>query len=912
MNRRALWSLAVPILWVLQGLVWPALAGPNAGGVLLVHCNPAMEVPGEATFVDGELAACDSAVVQAPADSTVLWFIYAAFPSGSSPRLKVVTFGCQFDADSVGILWAAPRPGSSELRYEPTAYWPYPGSGTMMGFTEALTDSVDEIYAFAGYGPTGETFSVVAHPDSVQGGRFADDGTPSELDAIADFGSLGFGVAGALACPQPADTSGEQNSASQQGEGESAPEEGSGGLDSPGGPGDMTFVEMTTTSDSAFVRESRELEVEYGLRVLSTIPPDGVFCRATGDQRSALSEDPRVSIATADTIPNPVENVQFGQPGYAEGVWNDMVTFPLPDTTGRGDSPIDEGPPIEEPRHGPCNDPEAQTSVYMMGQVGVSLFFVESVDSTACGYPDSTENWTVAEVDSAADYIRRGLRDLSDVAPVGAQLRFNWGDNRIVRIPSEPIRTSIASDVWIDQVMDSIGAPPVPEGHHGAVWRVHAWNNLRRAAPDFSYDWWFTIFVIRDVCDPGHSFPGGYLSHAGLFGPSTTLLYYNGKGQQHDVSNLYSIVAHETCHVFGAPDEYASSACVCDSTRFGYLRETNGNCENCGSGTPCLMRANSNFVLCPSTLAHIGWRDSDGDGILDPIDHPLADQSLPVTIGETLSRGDWVDIFQDNTWVKRLIATDWCRDRGVMLWDGIKFDGQHADSGAYLYTRNGEGSPASAGTLARDEASPVIYDLHVAASHDDSRTDTLSFRFLDPDTHVGRVRATATPNFSGPPEQSIILDWLFTERDSLDAPVARTFHLAPTGSWTVNLRVWDVGAGHTYLAQFPLCSGCPSGVPQDQVYVPELRLSRGRPNPSGGWVAWDVERKAGGKVDLRVVDVSGRCVKAWSERVLPGGSTKVLWNGLDEVGDRVASGRYYLVVIDESGNTRSAPTTIIR
>jgi hypothetical protein len=231
MNRRAFWSLAVPILCVLQGLVrpGPAVGGVNAGGVLLVHCNPAMEVPGEATFVDGGLAACDSAVVQAPADSTVLWFIYAAFPSGSSPRLKVVTFGCQFDADSVGILWAAPRPGSSELRYEPTAYWPYPGSGTMMGFTEALTDSVDEIYCFAGYGPEGENFALVANPDSVQGGVFADDGTPSELDAIADFGSLGFGVAGALACPQPADTSGEQNSASQQGEGEPAPEEGDDG-----------------------------------------------------------------------------------------------------------------------------------------------------------------------------------------------------------------------------------------------------------------------------------------------------------------------------------------------------------------------------------------------------------------------------------------------------------------------------------------------------------------------------------------------------------------------------------------------------------------------------------------------------------------------------------------------------------
>jgi hypothetical protein len=182
-----------------------AIAGPNAGGVLLVHCNPALTVPGEATFVDGGLAACDRAVVQAPADSTVLWFLYAAFPLNSSPSVSVVSFGCQFDADSVGILWSAAPPGSAALRYEPEAgngvYWPYPGTGELLGFANPLTGTLNEIYVFAGYGPTGETFSVVANPDSVQGGRFADDGTPSELDEIADYGSLGFGAAGYAPCP---------------------------------------------------------------------------------------------------------------------------------------------------------------------------------------------------------------------------------------------------------------------------------------------------------------------------------------------------------------------------------------------------------------------------------------------------------------------------------------------------------------------------------------------------------------------------------------------------------------------------------------------------------------------------------------------------------------------------------------
>jgi hypothetical protein len=164
----------------------------------------------------------------------VLWFVYAAFPSGSSPRVTVVSFGCQFDADSVGILWSAAPPGSTALRYEPEAgnnvFWPYPGTGELLGFASPLTGTLNEIYCFAGYGPQGESFFVVANPDSVQGGVFADDGSPSELDPIEEYGALGFGRAGTLACPvfdsqqgQPGDGQAENQ---QQNSGQAGGEDG--------------------------------------------------------------------------------------------------------------------------------------------------------------------------------------------------------------------------------------------------------------------------------------------------------------------------------------------------------------------------------------------------------------------------------------------------------------------------------------------------------------------------------------------------------------------------------------------------------------------------------------------------------------------------------------------------------------
>jgi hypothetical protein len=192
--------LSLSVLIGLASCPTDLLAGPNEGGVLLVHYSPTAAVPNDPTFVEGGLAACDSAIVQAPADSTILWHVYAAFPPESSPRLKVVTFGCEFDENSVAVLWSATRPGATEIRYEPSVYWPYTGSGTSIAFEEALTGEVNEIFVFAGYGYEGETFAVVAHPD--HGGTFASDGVPSELDSIVDYGSLGFGSPGSRSCPE--------------------------------------------------------------------------------------------------------------------------------------------------------------------------------------------------------------------------------------------------------------------------------------------------------------------------------------------------------------------------------------------------------------------------------------------------------------------------------------------------------------------------------------------------------------------------------------------------------------------------------------------------------------------------------------------------------------------------------------
>ena len=81
-------------------------------------------------------------------------------------------------------------------------------------------------------------------------------------------------------------------------------------------------------------------------------------------------------------------------------VWNELLTSSEPglDKSGEG-GPID--PPLlpDSIEVAPDRDPEAQTSVYMLGEVGVSLLFVESADDSPCDRANGvyTENWNEAD-----------------------------------------------------------------------------------------------------------------------------------------------------------------------------------------------------------------------------------------------------------------------------------------------------------------------------------------------------------------------------------------------------------------------------------------------------------------------------------------------------------------------------------
>ena len=151
---------------------------------------------------------------------------------------------------------------------------------------------------------------------------------------------------------------------------------------------------------------------------------------------------------------------------------------------------------------------------------------------------------------------------------------------------------------------------------------------------------------------------------------------------------------------------------------------------------------------------------------------------------------------------------------------------------------------------------------------------------------------------------------MFTERTHSEAPESTLFTVSPNGhEWTLSLYVWDASGDS---AEQELEFVPTAGVRGSNVYIPELGLTPGRPNPSNAWASWDVTRATPGIVSLRVVGVDGRRLRTWTDRSIPPGTARVWWDGRDDHGVPVPSGRYYLVVTDRRGSMQSRSETIIR
>jgi hypothetical protein len=181
-----------------------ALAGPNAGGTLILHASSVTYTSDIQVYCGlSALTACSSAVATLPwaSGAPSVFYAIAAFPPSAEPRLKRISFGIEYDSAKF-IMLGHGTCADFEIA---DGGWPAPGTGTGQSWTSTQTELLTEAYWFAGYAyseqaPDSITFALVPHP--TQGGVFADDGSPGTEDSIVDFGVLGLGKPGYLPCPQ--------------------------------------------------------------------------------------------------------------------------------------------------------------------------------------------------------------------------------------------------------------------------------------------------------------------------------------------------------------------------------------------------------------------------------------------------------------------------------------------------------------------------------------------------------------------------------------------------------------------------------------------------------------------------------------------------------------------------------------
>jgi len=287
--------------------------------------------------------------------------------------------------------------------------------------------------------------------------------------------------------------------------------------------------------------------------------------------------------------------------------------------------------------YGPTGE---RTSDYMLGSVAVAIILPESDGSI----DPNTEDWTLGEKDSVRQEIAEGLNWWMDKARGrGIALDFILASEYPITVLTsyEPIsrpggRPSWGSHehLWIDEVMAGLGYDSHSLNEYLLEVRDYD-NDLREANHT---DWAFTIFVVdssHDV-DPqtGDPTPGMFSNwisaYAWIAGPHIVLTRDND-GWEFD--HMGDVLAHEIGHLFGAPDEVAPSWSCQDSSscqvEWGYLSEPNQNCQvsacsrpdgNCIMIAPRFGPAGNYNTICEHTEAHIGWRDSDSDGLPDPVD----------------------------------------------------------------------------------------------------------------------------------------------------------------------------------------------------------------------------------------------------------------------------------------------------
>lgn len=221
------------------------------------------------------------------------------------------------------------------------------------------------------------------------------------------------------------------------------------------------------------------------------------------------------------------------------------------------------------------------TSARLTGKVAVGLIIVEG--------PTANLKFSSAERTKVIAEVQNGLGWLGSKSSPAA---ITWVyDIRVVTVSAKP---SASDDTgaekearWRDPAMQQLGFGTGMAGVQAYVENLRSTKNT---------DWAYCAFFTK--------YPLGHFAYASIGGPRL-VMHYDNDGWGPD--NIDRVFAHETGHIFMAPDEYAASGCDCGG-QWGVFNVPNSNCENCapGGGVACIMKSNS-WEMCSYTPYHLGF-----------------------------------------------------------------------------------------------------------------------------------------------------------------------------------------------------------------------------------------------------------------------------------------------------------------
>lgn len=263
------------------------------------------------------------------------------------------------------------------------------------------------------------------------------------------------------------------------------------------------------------------------------------------------------------------------------------------------------------------------TGEFLLGRVAVTPVLFESDGSIDV----ESQDWTPEEIDVALQRVTEGVGWWTDtLATLNTvhSLEFVIDDTFAVT----PFETGYEPiDRSSNDFFSYVGEFVVDQGYGDS-------SSIEEAVQRFNVDqrerlqtdWAFTIFIVDSSDDgdglfaSGGNFAGAFAYPGGLFIVTPS-------------ARPASTIAHEMGHIFWARDEYSPAGSWTD--RRGYYNTQNLNAANnptpgfvqeisiMRGGVPMNAAYNAN-VSPESTLAFVGWQDSDGDGVFDVLDVPLA------------------------------------------------------------------------------------------------------------------------------------------------------------------------------------------------------------------------------------------------------------------------------------------------